>query len=215
MNEWTFETLGIGDLDPQSRALLKKLAPVVLPAGHILFRPGDEVSGFVMVLSGRTGVYLVGPNGRELLLYNVTPGTTCVQTTLGLLGEQHYTGEAVAETDISVIMVPKELFMELMARSECFRNFVFRAFAERLQSVMGVLENVAFVTVESRLARMLIKRQSNGIVQATHQEMAIAIGTSREVVSRRLEAFSKLKILEQDRGIVKILDAGALARRAE
>lgn len=215
MENWTLNTLGLEDLDERSRTKLGALTPVVLPQGHVLFRPGDEVLGFVLALSGRVGVYLSGPNGRELLLYSVVPGETCVQTTLGLLGEQHYTGEAIAETDISVIMVPKEMFSELVAQSTPFRTFVFRAFADRLQTVMHVLEKVAFVTIEARLAQLLISRASDDQILATHQELATAIGSSREVVSRRIELLVRAGIVAQDRGVVKILDLKALKGRAE
>lgn len=214
MPDWTLRALGLEKLDPDARRALGRLSPQVLPAGHVLFRPGDPVAGFVMALSGRVGVYLTGPNGRELLLYSVTPGETCVQTTLGLLGEQHYTGEAIAETDISVVLVPKDMFIDLMAGSPPFRSFVFRAFAERLQTVMGVLEKVAFVTVEARLAQTLIERARDMQVHATHQELATMIGSSREVVSRRLEVLGRQGIVSQDRGMVKILDPEALAARA-
>ena len=214
MNDWTLKALGLENLDEETRQKLSALSPIVLPQGHILFRPGESVDGFVMALSGRVGVYLTGANGRELLLYSVAPGQTCVQTTLGLLGEQHYTGEAIAETDISVVLVPKDLFVELMARSASFRNFVFRAFGERLQTVMEMLEKVAFVTIETRLAQVLFERNEQGLVHATHHELATMIASSREVVSRRLEVMAKQGIISQDRGVVKILDVARLRKRA-
>ncbi len=215
MGDWTLQALGLEELDKAARNRLGSLPPLVLPRGHILFRPGDAVSGFVMALSGRVGVYLVGANGRELLLYSVEPGQTCVQTTLGLLGEQNYVGEAIAETDISVVLVPKEMFVELMAQSEAFRKFIFSAFAERLNTVMQVLEKVAFVTVEARLAQCLLERVEGGEVKATHAELATIIGTSREVVSRRVEAMAKKGLLKPDRGAIRILDPRALALRAQ
>ncbi len=215
MQNWTLNALGLENLDGNAREKLAGLTPVVLPQGHILFRPGDEVLGFVLALSGRVGVYLTGPNGRELLLYSVVPGETCVQTTLGLLGEQHYTGEAIAETDISVVLVPKDMFCDLVAQSTEFRTFVFRAFADRLQTVMHVLEKVAFETIEARLAQILLSRASNKQVHATHQELATAIGSSREVVSRRIELLVRAGIVAQDRGMVKILNINALKKRAE
>ena len=216
MGDWTLKALGLESLDKGAREQLGALAPIVLPAGHVLFRPGDEVSGFVMALSGKVGVYLSGANGRELLLYSVEPGETCVQTTLGLLGEQHYTGEAVAETDISVVLVPKELFSELIASSHEFRTFVFSAFANRLQAVMGVLQKVAFLTIEARLAQILLSRAKDGEVHSTHQELATAIGSSREVVSRRIEGLVKSKVLSQNRGLIRILnEAQLLARTAK
>ncbi len=215
MKNWTPGALGLETLDAQTRRRLESLTPITLPAGHVLFRPGDAVSGFVLTLSGRIGVYLSGPGGRELLLYSVVPGETCVQTTLGLLGEQHYTGEAIAETEISVVLVPKEMFADLIANSADFRSFVFRAFAERLQTVMGVLEKVAFVTIEARLSQALLDRMGDDDrVHATHQELATIIGTSREVVSRRLEILARNGIVEQSRGLVRILDKKGLFFRA-
>lgn len=214
MNSWALNTLGLEQLDDKARRQLSALDPIVLQAGHILFRPGDEVSGFVMALSGKVGVYLTGPNGRELLLYTVEPGETCVQTTLGLLGEQHYTGEAIAETDISVVLVPKAMFLDLMAHSTDFRTFVFGAFANRLQTVMGVLEKVAFLTIEARLAQILLSRSESGDVHSTHQELATAIGSSREVVSRRIEVLVRDGIVSKNRGVVKVLDKKKLLSRA-
>ncbi|VAW23440.1 Transcriptional regulator, Crp/Fnr family [hydrothermal vent metagenome] len=214
MSNWTIGALGLEDIDKEAREKLGALKPTILPAGHILFRPGDAVSGFVMALSGRLGVYLTGANGRELLLYSVVPGQTCVQTTLGLLGEQYYTGEAIAETDISVVLVPKSMFMELMANSSGFRTFVFKAFADRLQTVMRVLEKVAFVTIEARLARCLLERADNRVVRATHQELAVMIGTSREVVSRRIEVLVRKGIVKAQRGMIELADAGALKKLA-
>ncbi|HHG91209.1 MAG TPA: Crp/Fnr family transcriptional regulator [Devosia sp.] len=215
MGDWTLKALGLERLDEVAREKLGALSPVVLPRGHVLFRPGDPVRGFVMALSGRVGVYLSGANGRELLLYSVEPGQTCVQTTLGLLGEQQYIGEAIAETDISVVLVPREMFVELMAQSDRFRGFVFSAFAERLNTVMQVLEKVAFVTVEARLAQCLLERAREGEIKATHAELATIIGSSREVVSRRVEAMAKSGLLKPDRGSIRILDPRALALRAQ
>ncbi len=214
MSNWTIRALGLEKLDRPAREKLGALKPAILPAGHILFRPGDDVSGFVMALSGRIGVYLTGANGRELLLYSIVPGQTCVQTTLGLLGEQHYTGEAIAETDISLVLVPKPLFMELMDSSSGFRAFVFRAFADRLQTVMRVLEKVAFVTIEARLTRCLLEREAGGLVKVTHNELATMIGTSREVVSRRIEILARQKIVKAERGVIELVDIGALKELA-
>ena len=215
MGNWTLSALGLEGLDESAREKLGSLPPLVLPKGHILFRPGDPVLGFVMALSGRVGVYLSGANGRELLLYSVVPGQTCVQTTLGLLGAQDYVGEAIAETEISVVLVPRDMFVELMARSDKFRSFVFCAFADRLNTVMQVLEKVAFVTIEARLSQCLLERAVEGEVKATHAELATIIGTSREVVSRRVEAMARQGIIEADRGAIRILRLGALTLRAE
>ena len=203
-------------LDERVRARLLTLKPVLVPQGTILFRPGDEPGGFVLVLSGRVGVFLTGKSGREILLYSVEAGETCVQTTVGLIGGRTYSGEAIAETDLVAVMIPPALFVELMAQSESFRSFVFNAFGERLGDVTRLLEMVAFVTVDQRLASALIERSRNGEkVELTHGELAAVIGSSREVVSRKLEKLKQNNIVRLERGAVEIVDRAALLRSLE
>lgn len=213
MSEWWVEAgLGaVGDRDTQRS--VAALVPQKLAAGAVLFRPGDPVGGFVVVLAGRIEVYLTGPSGREILLYGVSPGETCVQTTLGLLGEDDYSGEAVAASDIEIVVIPRALFKRLIDRSETFRTFVFQTFASRLQLVMRVLERVAFLRIEERLAGALLERADGaGRIAATHQELAVAIGSAREVVTRRLQAFEKKGWVRLERGAISIANNAALVR---
>ncbi len=215
MAAWVDETGFLASLDADARHVLEGLTPVHVPYRATLFRPGDQARSFVVLLSGRIGVYLTGRNGRELLLYAVTPGETCVQTTLGVLGGAPYSGEAIAESDLVVVMVPPDVFERLMAESAAFRGFVFKAFADRLGDLMFVLEQVAFVKVEQRLAHALVERADEaGQVSLTHQELAVIIGTAREVVSRRLEALASKGVLTNERGQIRIIERMELARMA-
>lgn len=215
MAGWADQAAFLGGIDAASRQALEALKPMHVPARTTLFRPGDAAQSFVILLSGRIGVYLTGRNGRELLLYSVTPGETCVQTTLGVLGGAPYSGEAVAENDLVAVMVPPAVFERLMANSPAFRGFVFKAFADRLGDLMFVLEQVAFVKVEQRLAHALMERaDGEGRVALTHQELAVVIGTAREVVSRRLEALVSKGVVENERGQIRIVDRPELARMA-
>jgi CRP/FNR family transcriptional regulator len=201
-------------LDPAAGARLSALPVQHMGEGTVLFRPGDEAAGFVLVRAGRVAVYLTGRSGREILLYTVEAGQTCIQTTLGILGGQPYTGEAIAETLVSMAVVPRALFMDLMETSPGFRRFVFRAFAERMGDVTRVLEQVAFVRIEERLVAFLLDRADPaGLVHLTHQQIATAIGTAREVVSRRLEALAGKGLVDPDRGQIRILDRARLAAR--
>ena len=201
------------ELDEPARAVLADQPSRRLPAGTVLFRPGDPICGFVIVVSGRIGIYLTGASGRDIRLYDINNGETCVQSTLGLLGNQDYAGEAIAETDIEVVIVQKADFVRLLDVSPAFRRFVFQAFAERFSSVMSVIERVAFVKIETRLAETLVERaDADGIVRNTHQELATAIGSAREVVSRRLEAFRKKGLVELDRGEIRIADRDGTER---
>lgn len=201
-------------LDPEDRARLDALPVQSLPRGARIFGPGDTPQGFAMVLSGRIEVSLTGPSGREILLYAVEPGQSCIQTTLGLLGDQPYSGEAICVTETRVALIPAPLFHALMGRSEAFRGFVFRALATRMNDMTALLERVAFTRVEARLAQALIDLGARGAVEATHAELAARVGTAREVVSRRLEAMARRGLVSTDRGRVDLRDLAGLRQLA-
>ncbi|MEO1280934.1 MAG: Crp/Fnr family transcriptional regulator [Pseudomonadota bacterium] len=212
---WLETAAILSDLEPGVREDLASLPVSRVEKGTVLFRPGDEVCGFVMIVSGQVGVYLTGVSGREILLYSITPGETCIQSTLGLLGTQDYNGEAIAETDLKIVVVPRTVFTNLLDTSPVFRRFVFHAFAERFSNVMAVLERVAFVKIEQRLAGILMQRADNeGRVVNTHQELATAIGSAREVISRRLETFARKGLVQLERGEIRIVDRPGLDRLA-
>lgn len=211
---WT-EALEVFDLlDSADKAELNALPARDLPAHQILFRPGERPGGFVVVLSGRVDVYLTGPSGREIILYSVTPGKTCVQTTLGLLGDEAYTGEAITAEPARLVLIPKPLFSRLMDESKSFRAYIFSAFGERLQDMMAVLERVAFHKIEARLAHGLLERAVGGEVSATQAELAAQIGSAREVVARQLDTFAKRGLVERERGSIRLIDIPALERLA-
>jgi CRP/FNR family transcriptional regulator, anaerobic regulatory protein len=208
---WLGEAGLPADIDDVTRTALCDLKPQVIPAGGILFRPGDEARGFIIVLSGRISVFLTGASGREILLYDVTHGESCVQTTLGLLGGEAYSGEAIAESDVRAVLVPRVLFLDLMNSSQWFRHVVFKSFGTRISDITKVLEQVAFVKVEQRLARhLLASADAAGVLDQTHQDLATAIGSVREVVSRRLEVFAKRGLVTLERGQIVIRDKAGL-----
>jgi CRP/FNR family transcriptional regulator len=214
MTGWVEAAAGLDRIEDAARRRLDRLAPVTLDRGTALFHPGEAAKGFVVVLAGRIEVFLTGPSGRDILLYSVEAGGSCVQTTLGLLGGEDYSGEAVAATEVRAVLIPRADFLALMDTSPAFRGFVFTAFAQRMQGMLHLLERVAFQRVESRLAAALLDRVEAGEVRATHQELATAIGSAREVVSRRLDAFARSGLVATERGSVILRDPGGLARLA-
>ena len=154
-------------------ALLQRLLALPrrsLPAGTVLFRAGEAAQGFVIVLSGRIEVRLSTAHGREVLLYAVEPGQSCVQTTLGLLGDEAYTGEEVCAGPVEAVLIPRALFRDAMDSDPAFRSFVLNAFGRRMAEVTRVLERVAFGRLEPRLAEALLDLAENGAVHATQAE---------------------------------------------
>lgn len=168
-----------------------------------------------MVLSGVVRVGVNSDTGRALVLYRVSADEVCVQTTLCLMAGLEYSAEGVTETPVRLVMIPAARFDRLMAVSRIFRTFVFQRFGARMQDISRLLEMVAFVRVDSRIAQALLARaDADGKVAATHQSLAEEIGTAREVVSRQLDAFAKSGLVRTARGEIALLDRAGLEARA-
>lgn len=213
---WVDDVPDLAELDTATTARLNTLIPMGVPKGAVLFSPGESVKGYVVVMSGKVNVSLSGSTGREMLLYEVAPGQSCIQSTLGLLGGEDYTAEAVAESDSRLVLLPRTMFMELLDVSKTFRALVFSAFAGRMQTMMQLLEKVAFQRVECRLAAHLLAHSStDGTLAVTQQDLATAVGSAREVISRRLDAWSRRGWVKTGRGTVKLIDADALQTLAD
>ncbi len=208
---WTQDSAEMAGLDAPARALLNTLAPLDVPKGAVLFAPGHAVKGYVVMLSGQVDVTLIGPNGRDILLYRVAPGQSCIQSTLGLLGGDEYTGEAMAASAARLVLIPKDVFFALIDSSPGFRRLVFGAFAERMQAMMQLIENVSFMPVEARLAALILDRIGpDNCLKMTQADIARAIGTAREVVSRRLDRLAQAGLVAHERGVVTVLDLRGL-----
>lgn len=212
MQDWT-QT--IGPLSDPARAALTALTAVTLPQGTQVFAPGAMAQGFPVILSGRVDVTLITAAGREILLYSVEPGQSCIQSTLGLMGGEGYSATATAITDLRAIIIPKPLFLRLLNDEAPFRTFVLRVFGQRMADLTRLLEQVAFGSVEARLAAALLEMATDGRVAATQAALAARIGTAREVVSRRLEGWAAAGLIVTGRGSVRLIDRDALRRIAD
>lgn len=199
-------------LDAESRRLLAEGSrQVTLPAGTPLFRSGDLCENFMLVVDGQVRVQKVAATGREIVLYRVESGQSCILTTACLVNAERYTAEGLTETDIDAVVIPRSLFHTLLGRSEGFRRFVFGAYATRLADLLCLIEEVAFGRIDMRLAAFLLDHAgADGTLKVTHQELAIELGTAREVVSRQLKDFERRGWVALGRGQIALTGPNAL-----
>jgi CRP/FNR family transcriptional regulator, anaerobic regulatory protein len=195
----------------QLETLLATSQLVELPAGTALFGAGAPCRQFPFVLQGAIRVAKVG-EGRELQLYRVLPGESCVLTSSCLVGGSDYPAAGVVATDARLVVLPREAFDTLMASHAPFRQYVFGLFAERLADLMGLVEAVAFHKLDRRVAGVLLGRGK--VVALTHQQLADEVGSVREIVTRVLRGFADAGWVQLTRGAIEIVDAGALRQVA-
>ncbi len=189
--------------------ILSQAQAVAVPAGTLLFDERQPCSGFPFIVKGSIRVLKPAANGRELPLYRVLPGETCIITSSCLLGHADYNARAVAETDTTLMLLPRPLFEELIAQP-AFRDFVFRLFSERIADLMQLIEEVAFRRLDQRLAGLLLGRGKR--LNTTHQQLADELGSVREIVTRLLNGFAGQGLVRLGREEVEILDSAGLRR---
>lgn len=183
-----------------------------LAAGEVAYRQGWDCPNYVMCVGGRTRVFKTSEAGRELLIYRVNSGGTCVLTTQCLLAGGKFPAESTAETEASLAAIPAAQFHELMGRSDVFRKFVLDDYMRLLSAMITLVDEVAFSNLDQRLAsRLLAEANSLGIVEKTHQQLAHDVGSVREVVSRHLSDWERSGWIKTARGRIEIRDQQALA----
>lgn len=200
----------LSQLPPALAARIDVEAQVMtVPGGTVVFDERQACQGFPFVLKGDIRVVKPAANGRELPLYRVLPGESCIITSSCLLGHTDYNARGIAEGETSLVLLPRLLFDELLAEP-AFRNFVFHLFSERISELMQVIEEVAFRKLDQRLAGLLLGKGK--LVHATHQQLADELGSVREMVSRLLKGFAEQGLVKLSREQVEILDPAGLRR---
>lgn len=185
--------------------------------GSPIFGEGQHCGGLPLVLQGAVKVFKRSEHGREIVLYRVGRGETCILTSSCLLGGADYNAEGVAEGALRVAMLPPELFHRMIAESPPFRHFLFAMLSARLSNLMEQVERLAFHRIDRRIAEFLVERSEAGFhsVAMTHQRIADEIGSVREMVTRALGQMAEQGLVELSRAGVRIADADGLRALAQ
>lgn len=201
--------------DPALISILASAQVVDLPAHAQVFMPGSLCQNYLLVVQGSVRVQLLTENGREVVLYHVRDGDSCVLTTSCLLGATRYPAGGITETEVTAITLPAADFNRALAQSETFRRFVFGNLGRRLAEIIARMEQVAFAPVDGRLAMALLNLAHDDTrLTLTHQELAVELGSAREVVSRHLKRFEDHGWVRLGRASIEVLDRAALQNLA-
>lgn len=171
----------------------------------LFFRQGQAIDRLGFIGRGSLRVFRVGENGREITLYHVKAGETCLVNLLSVILQQDACATAQAEGEVVAVILPGTMIRSWIQSSDNFRTMVFASLGQRLVDVMTLVEEVAFRKMDQRLADFLRDRaQPNSRIEATHEAIAAELGTAREVVSRLLATFSQMGAISLSRGSIRI-----------
>jgi CRP/FNR family transcriptional regulator len=213
ISRWLAAFPELAELEPEPKAeLLGSTLFNRLRGGDIAYRQGQTCHAYVMCIEGQTRVFKTSESGREILLYQVGPGETCVLTTSCLMAGSPFPAESTAETDVLHAALPATVFHRMMGASPRFRKFVLDNYGDLLSSLIMLVDEVAFASLDLRLARRLLaEADAQGVVAKTHQQLALDLGSVREVISRYLSEWERMGWVHASRGSIEVLNRSALA----
>jgi len=190
---------------------------VVLPDGQMLMKQNQQCQFIPMVMSGKLRIFKLSENGREMTLYRIGPGETCLISIACQIKGEDFPAMAQAEGKTQLFMLPSFICHDILSSSIAWKDFIITSIYAHLTDVMETLEAVAFDRTDHRLVLWLIEKTNakNDTILCTHEEIAVELGTAREVVSRLLAELKNKEIVSLGRGKIKITDPVKLRSLAD
>lgn len=188
------------------------------PRGGIIHGGGTECLGMSLVLSGLVRAYVLSGEGREVTLFRLYEGESCVLTASCVLSEITFDTFLAAERDTRLLIVPGGAFGELAEGNVNVKLYMYEQAVSRFSDVMWSMQNVLFRRFDSRLAGFLLEEYGSGgspEIRMTHEQIAQNTSSAREVVARMLKRFASDGLVEMRRGAIRLVDIPALRALAE
>ena len=171
----------------------------------VIYSEGERASFIGFLLEGEIRVFKTGPREREITLYEIFPGETCILNASCVLSGRTHPAGAEALSDGKILLIPDTHFRKLISDHDDMRQFIFRLFSDRLASIVELVEEVVFARMDERLENYVLEKSENETLFSTHQKIADDLGTSREVVSRLLKDLERKGKVRLGRNMIRIL----------
>lgn len=192
--------------DSSKLKLLKNCRKVNAVKGQVLVQKGDQVSGVFLVLNGNLRVFGMHPNGKEATLYKVTDNEICLLSLNCAFSEINYPAwVGVDSKNASIAILPYENFSELFSTDKSVQDLVLQSLTATVRELMVKLDEALLSSLRDRIFSFLSYNSDfEGNIQLTHAELAMHMGTSREVVSREISLLKRSGVISAKRGAIEI-----------
>jgi CRP/FNR family transcriptional regulator len=190
---------------------------IQLARSQVICHQGMQCSQLALVLSGVARVFKLGESGREITLYRIGRGQSCILTASCIISTNPFPAIAECEEDLEAVLIQTRDVQRWLNEYPQWRRYLFGLISERLSDVIAIVEEVAFKRVDRRIAAHLLARAEKlqtGTLRTTHQEIASELGTSREVVSRILKDLENQGCISVGRGQIILLEPQNLRLKA-
>jgi len=177
-------------------------------AGEIILNENAHIRSIPIVNRGAIRVMRTEKDGREILLYYIKAGESCIMSFLGGLHNETSKVRAEVEEDAEILFLPIEKVSSLMREYPEWLDYIFKLYHKRFEELLEVINAVAFKKVDERLLLLLNKKAEllgNKTIVVTHEQLANELGTARVVVSRLLKQLETTGAVKLGRNKVTLL----------
>jgi CRP/FNR family transcriptional regulator len=168
--------------------------------GDVILNENAYIKAIPIVTKGSVRVMRTDEDGRELLLYYIKAGESCIMSFLGGIHQDTSKVKAIAEEETEILFIPIDKVSILIKEYPEWLDYIFRLYHKRFEELLEVVNEVAFKKVDERLLNFIKKKceiSNSATINLTHEQLANELGTARVVVSRLLKQM-------EDQGLVKL-----------
>jgi len=159
-------------------------------SGDIILREDQYVKGVPIVLNGTVKVLRKDVSGKEILLYYINDGESCVMSFFGAMNQEKSQVIAVAENDVELIFIPNDMVNKLQRENTQWSDYILKLYHMRFEELISVINSIAFKRMDQRIIEFLRNKSmvtGSKDIQITHHTIAEELGTARAVVSRLIK----------------------------
>lgn len=201
--------------EKEKSEIVKGCVEVTYEKGMNVHRSDMECRGAMLLLSGVLRVYIISEEGREVTLFRIHKGESCVLSASCLLESIQFDILIEATEKAEAIVIPTNILHPIMEHNPYVGLYMYKQATERFSDVMWTMQQILFMSADKRVAIFLwneIIHQKQLTLKITHEEIAKNIGSAREVVTKVLKYFSREGVVFLGRGKVEILDKEKLRK---
>lgn len=176
-------------------------------AGEVLMRKGQYIRHTILVIKGGVKIYRNDDEGGEFFMYHLQPGQACAISMVCAAHAEASEVTAIAIEDSTLLYVPLKMMQRWMAEHKSWYEFVVNTYRERFEELLSVIDQVAFRSMDERLEFYLKRQAKNAgleVVQLSHQQIAVDLNSTREVISRLLKKMEQRGLIRLNRNLIEL-----------
>jgi len=175
----------------------------------IIIEIGDYIKSMPLLISGAIKILREDEKGDELVLYYLEKGDTCAMTLACCMGQSKSKIRAVAETDVALIMLPKDKMASWLGKYKTWQDYILQSYHNRMDELLEAVDTIAFLKMDERLFKYLKDKAMvthNDVLSVTHKQISEDLHTSRVVISRLLKKLENEQKIKLFRNSIKVIE---------